>query len=629
MSKTIYGGISESDWYAVAGGESAFLAFNDPKDPEISYGTSIQGMINMFDKKTGMTKDIMSYPSMNLGSNPKDQKYRFNWNGPLIHNRVNPKILYQGANLLLKSDNGGKSWTEISPDLTRNDSSKHSETGIPFTNETAGGEVYNTISYIASSPKQEKVIWVGTDDGLVHLTKDEGETWRDVSPAVDGEFLINAIELSPHQEGSAYLAVTRHKFDDHQPLIFYTEDYGEHWEKIVSGLPADQFVRVVREDPLRRGLLYAGTENGLHISFNNGSGWFPFQSNLPVTPITDLIIKDNDLVAATSGRGFWILDDLSSLQQSAGNPDTLSLKLFAPKTTYRFSLGGGFEKGNVGQNPWPGIILDYYLPHDISDTSSLVLEIFDADGKLVRSLTNKKPEDFKTWPGGPAPPQIISAKPGLNRTNWDMTRESLPAVDGIYVYGGLNGSTVGPGSYTLRLSLDGLPVEQQAELLADPRIGASKEDYRRQQMILVQIEQTIKEVQNAVISFRSVKSQLNEKLELLKESEGSGDLIKAGEDAFTSLNTWEEKLIEPARKTFQDVVNFENRLISELNMLRSRADSYDPRISQGIELRMNELNASWHLLDQEREKIIRQDLESFNKLYLQEKIPALIIPKMK
>lgn len=628
VSKTIYGGISESDWYAVAGGESAFLAFNNPQDPEITYGTSIQGMIDMYDKKTGMSKDIMSYPSMNLGSNPKDQKYRFNWNGPLIHNRVNPKILYQGANQLLRSDNGGQTWTEISPDLTRNDSSKHTETGIPFTNETAGGEVYNTISYIVSSAKLEKVIWVGSDDGLVHVTKDEGETWIDVSPAMEGEALINAIELSPHEEGSAYLAVTRYKFDDHQPLIFYTEDYGEHWKKIVNGLPADQFVRVVREDPLRRGLLYAGTENGLHISFNNGSSWFPFQSNLPVTPITDLIIKDNDLVAATSGRGFWILDDLSALQQSAGVPDTLSLKLFAPKTTYRFSLGGGFEKGNVGQNPWPGIILDYYLPHDLSDTSALTLEIFDADGKLVRSLSNKSPEGFKSWPGGPPSPKLIPAKPGLNRTNWDMTRESLPAVDGIFVFGGLNGSTVGPGSYTLRLGLDSIYSEQSVILKADPRIGASEEDYRRQQMILVQIENIIKELQNSVSSFRSVKNQLNEKLELLKENEGSDDLIKAGEDALTSLKTWEEKLIEPARKTFQDVVNFENRLISELNMLKIRADSYDPRVNIGIEERMNELYDAWQVLNQEKEEIIIQDLEAFNKLYKQEKTPALIIPKM-
>lgn len=628
VSKTIYGGISESDWYSVAGGESAFLAFSDPEDPDLTYGTSIQGFINMQDKATGMAKDIMAYPSMNLGTFSNNLKYRFNWNGPLIHNQVNPKILYHGANLLLRSDNGGHSWSEISPDLTRNDSSKHNEGGLPFTHENAGGEVYNTISYIAASPIQEKEIWVGSDDGLVHVTRDEGATWNEVSPAIEGEALINAIEVSPHQEGAAYLAVNRHKFDDHRPMIFYTEDYGANWKEIIEGLPDNHFVRVVREDPVRKGLLYAGTENGLHISFNNGASWFPFQSNLPVTPITDLIIKENDLIAATSGRAFWILDDLSALQQSLGEPDSSSFSLFAPKTSYKFTLAGGFEKGNVGQNPWPGIIFDYYLPHDLSDSATLKLEILDEEGKLVRSMSNERPEDFKTWPGGPPQPRVLPSKPGLNRFNWDLKREAIPAVDGIFVFGGLDGSTAGPGKYTLKLTLDERSVEQEALLLADPRIGATTEDYTRQQDILARVVEIMTEVQNSVSSLRSVKTQLDQKLELLKEGDGSDELIKSGEEALNAITNWEEKLIEPSRKTFQDVINFENRLISELNMLRSRADSYDPRISSGIELRMNDLIEIWQELDQEKEAIISTEVEAFNRLHKQEKIPALLIPEM-
>lgn len=629
VSKTIYGGISESDWYAVAGGESAFLAFHNSSDPEITYGTSIQGFIDMHDKKTGMSKDIMSYPSMNLGSIPKNQKYRFNWNGPLIHNRVNPQILYQGANLLLRSDDGGHSWSEISPDLTRNDSSKHNTTGVPFTNETAGGEVYNTISYIVSSSIQENEIWVGSDDGLVHVTRDEGKNWHEVSPPLDKESLINAIELSPHAEGCAYLAVNRYKFDDHSPMIYYTENYGETWEKIVSGLPEDQFVRVVREDPVRRGLLYAGTESGFFLSFNNGSSWQSFQSNLPVTPITDLLVKDNDLVAATSGRGFWILDDLSSLQQCMGKPDTSSIQLFSPKTSFRFTLAGGFERGNVGQNPWPGIIIDYYLPHDLSDTSVVKLEILDEQGKLVRSMSSKLPKDFKSWPGGPPQPKIIPAKPGLNRSNWDLSREAIPAVDGIFVFGGLNGSTAGPGNYTIRLSLDSESKEQPATLLADPRIGATAADYQRQKNILVGIEDNMRDVQLSVIRMRSVKLQLKQKLELLKDEKKSAELIEIGKETIQAISSWEEKLIEPSRKTFQDVINFENRLISELNMLKLRADSYDPRISEGIELRMNELDVQWQALKIEQEKIIDEGIETFNKRYELEKIPAILLPQTK
>ncbi len=626
-SKTIFGGITESDWYAVAGGESAFLAFNDPENPTISFGTSIQGMLDVHDKTTGMSKDIMAHPGFHLGKNPEDQTYRFNWNGPLVHNRVDPGILYHGGNILLRSDDGGYSWTEISPDLTRNDPSKHTATGVPFTNEAAGGEVYNTISYIASSSHEKEVIWVGTDDGLVHVTRDEGGSWKNVSPPVNGESLINAIEVSPHDKATAYLAVTRYKFDDLTPMIFVTTDYGETWKSITSGLPQDQFVRVVREDPVRKGLLYAGTENGFFVSFNKGEYWNSFQSNLPVTPVTDLIIKDNDLIAATSGRGFWILDDLSSLQQSGGSPDTTALQLFAPKTTHRFTLGGGFEKGGkVGQNPWPGVSVDYYLPHNISDTASLVLEVLDGEGKVIRTLSNSKAEGFKTWPGGPQPPQIIPSKPGLNRTNWDLGRERLPGVEGVFVLGSLAGSLVGPGTYTLQLKLDDQMVSQKVDVVADPRLKASAADFQLQQEMLVDIETAIREMNLSVIRLRKVKKQLKLKLEMLEEQQDSEALQKAGEEALKAITDWEEKLIQPKQKTFQDVINFENRLIADLNYLRGMIDSYDPKPTMGEIRQKEELTGHWKRLKDEMEDIIQEEIESFNKLDEQLAIPALILP---
>ncbi|MEL6926077.1 MAG: glycosyl hydrolase, partial [Bacteroidota bacterium] len=292
------GGIDTRDWHAVSGGESAFLAF-DPDDPQMIYGTSIQGFIDVYDARTKSIKDIMAYPQMNLGALPKDQKYRFNWNGPLTWQPQNPKVLYHGGNILLRSEDEGLSWQEISPDLTRNDTSKHKVGGEPFTNEAAGGEVYNTISYIAASPHQAGVIWVGADDGLVHLTMDEGKNWSNVSPPVQGESLINAIEVSPHDPAVAYLAVTRYKYNDHRPMIYVTNDYGKSWRMKTNGIPKDNFVRVVREDPKQRGLLYAGTERGLYLSFDGGNYWKAFQSNLPMCPITDLAIKDNDLCVAT------------------------------------------------------------------------------------------------------------------------------------------------------------------------------------------------------------------------------------------------------------------------------------------------------------------------------------------
>jgi len=626
-SKTIYGGIGEADWFAVAGGESAFLAFNDPEHPRFTFGSSIQGFITMHDKSTGMNKDIMAHPAINLGSVPKDQKYRFNWNGPLIHNQVNPGILYHGGNKLLRSENRGFSWTIISPDLTRDDSTKQTKTGVPFTNEAAGGEVYNTISYIASSPHDAGVIWVGSDDGLVFLTRDEGENWTEVSPPVSGESLINAIEVSPHQKGTVYLAVNRHKFDDQKPMIFLTSDYGASWQNKVEGISGDHFVRAVREDPRQEGLLYAATENGIYISFNHGDQWFPFQSNLPQTPVTDLIIKDNDLIAATSGRAFWILDDLSSLQQSSGSPDSTALSLFAPKTTFKYTLGGGFEKGgSVGQNPWPGVSIDYYLPYDFSDTCLLRLEILNAEKKVIRSYSNKKPADFKSWPGGPPSPKLIPAKDGLNRTNWDLERESLPGVENVFIMGSLAGSTVGPGSYTLRLSAGEQVDSQLVELRPDPRLEATAEDFRLQNQMLVDIETAITEIHTSVTEMRLVKEQVNQKLNFMSDHEHADTLRAAGEELLEAINTWENQLIQPRQKTFQDVINFEHRLSAELNMLRSRIDTYDPRLTRGAKDRSEELLAEWKVLRTEKAGIIEGEIATFNARYRQLELPALIVP---
>ncbi len=620
-SKTIAGGIQESDWYRVAGGESAFLAFNNPANPEKIYGSSIQGFIDVFDKNTKMVKSIMAYPAINLGSVPKDQKYRFNWNGPLIHNEKNPRVIYQGGNKLLRSDDGGYKWTEISPDLTRNDPSKQTLTGVPFTNEGAGGEVYNTISYIKSSAHEEKTIWVGTDDGLVHVTMDEGQNWENVSPTIEGESLINAIEVSPHDKATVFLAVNRYKFDDFQPLIFTSSNYGKSWKKITNGLPEDNYVRVVREDPNRKGLLYAGTENGLYVSFNNGEFWQRFQGNLPVCPITDLTIKDNDLIAATSGRGFWILDDLGALQQSMGSLKASTIQLFAPKTTYKITMQAG-APANSGKNPLPGVIIDYYLPENFVDSLELKLEVFDAGGKIVRTMSSKNAEGFKTWTGGPMPHQTLPAKAGLNRTNWNLLKNDLPGVENVFVYGSYSGSSVAPGKYTLRLSYQSDFVEQQVEVLPDPRIKASDEDFRIQQELLNKIESAFTDIHLSVNQMRAVKQQLESKLGLISDDE----LSQAGKLVLENISKWEEKLIQPRQKTFQDVINFENKLNAELNNLRSTIDSYDPKPTEAEKERVAELTAQWTIIKKEMKNILSVDLANFNRIYADGGYDAIIFP---
>ena len=628
-SSTNGNAITDKDWYPVAGGESAFIAFNNPDDPQKIFGTTIQGFIDVYDKKTRTTKDIMAYPSVNLGSNPDQQKYRFNWNGPLAHDLVNPQIIYHGANKLLKSSNGGYDWVEISPDLTRNDPKKHGAAGIPFTNEAAGGEIYNTISYIASSPHKEGQIWIGTDDGLVQLTNDGGKNWMDISPNITGESLINAIEVSPHDPNKAYLAITKYKFDDQSPMIYKTTDQGKTWSRINSGIPADNFVRVVREDRNQPGLLFAGTERGLYISFNDGKSWEAFQSNLPMCPITDLFIKNNDLIAATSGRAFWILDNVAALQAGVEKMDSTQMQLIQPNTTFKFALSQEKESKINGKNPLPGVIIDYYLPHDFVDSSDLKMEIIDDNGVLVRTMTNKKDKKFKSWPGGPSKPKVIPSKPHLNRMNWDMRRNPMPAVDGLFVLGGYNGSRVGPGAYTVRLTNGDQVQTKDFVIKADPRVQATSADYAEQQLLLSNIESTVKDIHESVNEFRSVKKQLANQLEFIKKDAALNELNDKGTSIMKALKEWEGKVVQAKQKTFQDVINFENKLNSQLMMLQGRIDETEPKPTGGVKLRLKELMSEWSTHKSEMDQIIDEEISVFNQMYKDADLPALFLKPKK
>ena len=628
-SQTASGGIGIRDWYPVAGGESAFIAFNNPSKPTKVFGTTIQGFIDVWDSKVQMRKDIQPYPQAKLGTNPEDQKYRFNWNPPIVGNIVKPGILYFGGNVLFRSDDNGQYWTEISEDLTRNDKSKHGDGGYPFTNEGAGGEVYNSLSYISCSPHNANEIWTGSDCGLVYMTNDEGKTWKNVTPNGLGESLINAIELSPSDPGTAYLAVTKYKFNDDRPMIYKTTDYGSSWVSIINGIPNDVFVRVVREDPIAKNILYAGTERGLYLSFNKGMQWHAFQSNLPICPVTDLLIKDNDLVAATSGRAMWILDDLSALQQSMGKIDQQKIAIIQPAKTVKYTFGSSRQRTNLGQNPLSGVSFDYSLPKNWTDSSDLKLEVLDMNGNVIRTMTNKKDKSFKSWEGGPPPPQVIPAKAGLNRSNWDMRRETLPSVEGVFVRGDHRGHTVASGIYTLRLQAGDEVTETTCEIIADPRLRFSPNDYEEQQAMLMQVESAVKNIHESVNRLRNVKDQLGARMNLIKNMSDMQDLIDKGKEVEQSLKAWEEQLIQPKSQTFQDVINFKNQLNTELLIIKDVLDGYDPRPTSGAKIRLTETIASWSELKLEMERIIIDEVGGFNDLYETKKLPALILPVKK
>ena len=628
-SKTIDGGIDWKDWYSVAGCESAFLAF-ESKNPQLIFGGCYQGIIERWDRASSQSKSIKEYPELSLGNAPNTFKYRYNWNAPIISSPNKENIIYHAGNVVFKTTDSGNSWEVISPDLTRNDKSKQVAGGVPFTNEAAGGENYNTITSLSISPHNEKEIWSGSDDGLIYLTQNEGKAWKNITPKNLPEGIINSIELSSHDPGKAYIVMMRYKFMDLESYIYKTSDYGNSWKKITNGISSDpNFTRVVRSDKKIRGLLYAGTETGLYISKNDGENWSHIQLNLPVVPINDLYIQDNDLIAATAGRSFWILDDLAAFQQKI---NLENLKILKPKPTYRI-LGGNSRRSQdsasmtipaIGENPLKGVILDYYLPQ-IIDSIELKLDILK-DKKIIRSYTSKKNKSFKSWPGGPPNKAVLKTKKGFNRFNWDLRRENLPAVENIFVYGDYQGGVVPPGNYSARISYNNIVDETEILVLADPNINTDKQNYLNQEKILISIEKSINSIHNSVNRMREVQGQLDQYSKSLKSNEKYKVLIELGKEISVKLDLWERKLIQPDQKTFQDVINFNNQLNAQFMHLKSYIDGADPEVTVGAIQRKMDLDQDWSNLEKLLDKIINSDMKKFNDLYKSLDIPSIIIP---
>jgi len=626
-NRTTGAGITERDWYAASGCESAFLAF-DPVNPEWIYAGCYQGIIGAYNEKTEESKDIMAYPRIGLATPPIEQKYRFNWNAPIIAQPQNPDVIYHAGNKVLRTEDGGITWEEISPDLTRDEEDKQSDGGGPITNEGAGGEIYNTIAYLTASPHEAGVLWAGSDDGLVHLTRNEGDSWDNVTPPGIGEALINSIEVSPHNPSAAYVVATKYKFDDPTPMIYYTSNWGQSWTKITNGIDEKAFVRVVREDRKEQGLLYAGTERGLYVSFNNGRQWQPFQSNLPVTPIADLAIADNDLVAATIGRAFWILDDLGPLQQSMGELGDDAM-VFEPKPTYHVD-GGGRYRGDraIGSNPPSGVIISYFLPENMEE-EEMTMQIIDNNDNIIRSYSNQKDENFKRWPGGPSPEATFASKEGVNRFNWDFRREGAPGIEGVFVNGDYRGSRVAPGDYTIRLVTPQGNVEAEVEVIKDPRLThINEDDYEEQQETLVTLDRTITEIHNSVIEMRDVRKQIKALNESIKDQKGAEELVELGDKIVKAITEWEQNLIQPKQKTFQDVINFYNELGAEMMSLRSKVDNHDPRVTNGAKIRMQDLMDEWSEHESAMNTLVNDEIPNYNKMYREKALPAIAIPKV-
>jgi photosystem II stability/assembly factor-like uncharacterized protein len=625
-SRTNNYGITEQDWFAGAGCESAYIAF-DPNNPVVLYGGCYQGNIDALDLRTHERKDIMQYPSTNLAYKAKDMKYRFNWNAPIVASPHDPKVIYHAGNVVFKTTNGGITWETISPDLTRNDTTKQQLGGGPITNEGAGGENYNTIYYLIESQHERDVLYAGSDCGLVHITKDGGKNWQNITPAGLPESMIHSIEVSPHDKGTVYVSASRYKFNDFSSYTYKSVDYGKTWTKINTGVDADDIIKVIREDRKVKGLLYAGAERGFYVSFNGGTTWNKLQLNLPVVPVTDIAIQGNDLVVSTAGRAFWILDDVGALQQSMGNFGSVNAKLFKPKATVRYpgitlpeSMG---SHPGFGVNPMDGVVFDYYLKEK-ADTNKVTLQIMDAGGKLVRSFSNKKDENFKPFPGGPPPSQIIPAEAGINRFAWDFRTEALKAVENAYVFGDYRGHRVAPGKYKAKLTYKGEVTEVDFEILQDPRLTATAADWNQQQQFIVQVEKRIEEMHAAVNTLRSIKKQIESYNELLKDSPEAKNVIASGKNLIAKIDAWEANIVQTKQKNFQDVINFPSKLNAEYFAVRGVADTHDPRLTQGARQRFVDLELQWESYSAAMKKLMETDVAAYNKAYKETNLPAVI-----
>ena len=621
-SRTKGRGIDWSDWYRAAGCESAYLAF-DPDNPLELYGGCYQGLIEKLNVMTLKSRSIMAYEYLGLGSIPRDQKFRFNWNAPIFTSPHDPNTIYHAGNVLFKTVDGGDSWEVISPDLTKNDDAKHDMGSEPFTNEAAGGEVYNTIMYAVESQHEDGTIWTGSDDGLIHITRDGGTNWKNVTPRGMDEGMVNAIEISPHNPGTVYVAFTKYKFGDLSPYIYKTTNYGTTWTQKSKGILNDAFVRVVREDPAQKDLLYAGTETGLYLSMNGGKLWTSFQLNLPIVPITDLTIRNNDLIASTQGRAFWILDDLTPLHQYNKTLKKKDFHLFSPRVAYRTS-GGSSESKTMGQNPPSGAIIIYHIANEFDKDSTLTLEILNQSETVIRTITNKSGQSAKTF-GAPYSGAKIPAKQGINRYIWNLRVDDLVMVPDISFYGSYAGYRVGPGDYKIRLTIGETSMEQPLTVQHDPRMDIRDRDTQAHQKLMSDIYIKINDLHTAIVKARSIRSQIKKMNNRIKEMGNMEELISTGKLAIKAIDNWEGQVVQTEMKTFQDVVNFINRLNAHMINLLETIDSADPPLTQGQRNRYGDLSEEWHKHKKKLDSIINNEVTEFNRLYKKEGLPAVII----
>ena len=613
-SSSFSNGISWKDWIAGVGGcETAYVAF-DKNNPVLMYAGCYQGIITEYSLDLDNTKDIMAYPSMGLGEPSDEQKYRFNWNAPILVSEHDPNTIYHAANKLLRTSDRGISWEEISPDLTKNDKGNLGPGGGPITNEGAGGEVYHTIYYIAESPHNKEVIYTGADDGLIHITKDGGKNWVNITPDIQ-EGLINSIEVSPHDPATVYIAFNRYKFDDFRPYILKSVDYGNTWSVHNSGIEENSFVRVVREDKVKEGLLYAGTERGIYLSVDGGSNWSKWQRNLPIVPITDLVVHQNDLVVSTQGRGFWIFDDLTPLHEISDNLKSENVHMFEVEDNHKVLYSAMRRQGPLGKNPYYGTEIKYFIrDYDPADSLVMSLEIRDEEGSLIRSFSSSSEYISKK----------IDLKQGYSSLRWGGDVEGFVPPKGVMTPRGSDGYiqsfNVTPGKYNVTFTYGDYSKSSEFNILPDPRSSVTDNNYNAKDNLLNKIHEDIKSIYESLDRMQDVRSQLNDLNERLQT--GYEDIKNLSEETISLVDKVESQLISPKQKTFQDVINFRNQLDAQFLDLLNTVNGNIPPLTEGELERFDDLHLNWLTVKKTYDEVL-DNVKSINNLIIENSVPFI------
>lgn len=604
--------IDEDDWESTAGGESAHIAI-DPEDNDIVYGGSYDGFLTRVNHKTGTVRAINVWPDNPMGHGAEGMKYRFQWNFPIIFSKHNPNRLYTFSQNVHVTENEGQSWKIISPDLTRNDPEKLKSSGGPITQDNTSVEYYCTIFAAQESALQEGLLWVGSDDGLVHVTRDGGQNWENVTPKGMPEWMmINSIEPSVFDAGTCYIAGTKYKTGDFAPYLYKTSDYGKTWTKITNGIKAEHFTRVLREDPQRKGLLYAGTETGMYISFNDGKNWKPFQLNLPIVPITDATIKDNNLIVATQGRSLWIIDDLTVIHQMY-DADKTGHILFQPKDSYRMRGGSRTGSKTSGTNHPNGVLTYFYLKA-LDEKDKVSLTYFDTKGDTIKTFSNTDKKN------------MLKVKKGANQFVWNMSYDGAERLKGmIFWWASFNGPKAIPGQYKVHLNVNGDVKSQPFTVIADPRSESSLSDMQKQFDFIKDVNNTMDKAHKSIKKIRKINEQLSAFEGQYKDDDAVQDLVDKANELKEKFSEIEKALYQTKNRSGQDPLNFPIRLTNKLGHLNALVSMGDfPPTEQDIAVK-NELTQKINVQLSAFNRLISDEIKAFNAAFNSKNLNYLFI----